>query len=233
MGVLLFHGLTACPSELKELAQKLNKKGLTVRAPLLPGHGTHPKNLRETAWQDWFQEAKKNLFEMRKKCKKIIVGGLSTGASLAMHLSAHYQVEGVIALSPGIFLKSKMIKLLPILRPFLRYYRKKNGPDISDAEARRNSLGYNKIPIKSILEAQKLYKHLQEDLADIYIPLFIAQSLNDHVVCFEGAEYIYHNVSSLNKRLLRLEKSYHVITLDVEKDIVTREVLKFVETILK
>jgi len=199
--------------------------------PLLPGHGTQPKNLRQTSWQDWFEAAKKDLFALRKKCKKIIVGGLSTGASLALHLSAHYQVEGVIALSPGMFLKSKAVNLIPLFRPFIRYHHKRNGPDIFDDEARKTSLGYDKIPVKSIVEAQKLYRHLREDLPDIYVPLFIAQSVNDHVVRFNGAEYIYHNVSSQNKQLLRLEKSYHVITLDVEKEIVVREVLKFVETV--
>ncbi|HID40357.1 MAG TPA: alpha/beta fold hydrolase [Calditrichaeota bacterium] len=231
MGILLFHGLTACPFELKELAIQLNTKGFRVHVPLLPGHGTHPKNLLSLSWQDWFEAAKKDLFALRKKCKKIIVGGLSTGASLALHLSAHYQVEGVIALSPGMFLKSKAVKLVPILRPFVRYHRKKNGPDIFDEEARRNSLGYKKIPVKSIIEAQNLYKHLQEDLPEIYVPVFLAQSINDHVVRYDGAEYIYRAVSSHNKQLLRLEKSYHVITQDVEKEIVTREILKFVKAI--
>ncbi len=230
---MLFHGLTACPHELKELAVKINTRGIRVRLPLLPGHGIHPKNLRSITWQEWFEAAKKELFSFRKKCKKVIVGGLSTGASLALHLSAHYQVEGVIALAPGMFLKSKAVKLVPLLRPFVRYHQKKNGPDIYDNKARRNSLGYNKIPVKSIVEAQKLYKHLREDLAEIYVPVFIAQSVNDHVVRFDGAEYIYRNISSKDKQLLRLEKSYHVITLDVEKEIVAREILKFVESVLK
>ncbi len=232
-GVLLLHGLTACPYELHELAEEIHSRGFTVRVPLLPGHGTTPENLQTVSWYDWYDSVKRSLFDLRKKCRKIIVGGLSTGASLALHLSAHYQVEGVVALSPGMFLKSKAVSLVPILKYLIKYYTKKDGPDIFDEKARRSSIGYNKIPLKSIAEAQDLYRHLQKDLTDIYVPLFIAQSVNDHVVKFEGAEYIYKAVSSVDKQFLRMTKSYHVLTQDVEKDIVIREVIKFLERIFK
>ena len=227
----MFHGLTACPYELKEIAGVLSNKDYTVSVPLLPGHGTCYKNLNETVWQDWHLAAKEALFKLRKQCKTIIVGGLSTGASLALHLAAHYQVEGIIALAPGMFLRNKIVPFLPFIRWIKKYHKKRNGPDIRDQEARRNSLGYNKIALKSITEAVKLYRHLQEDLSDIYVPLFIAQSINDHVVRYEGAEYIYKHVSSVHKQFLRLEKSYHVISLDVEKEILKRELLKFIHSV--
>ena len=42
-GVLLIHGLMAAPEEVREWAQFLHAKGLTVYTPRLAGHGTSKK----------------------------------------------------------------------------------------------------------------------------------------------------------------------------------------------
>ncbi len=59
----------------------------------------------------------------------------------------------------------------------------------------------------------------------------VVQSKQDHVVDFKSAEYIYEHVSSQEKHFLKLEHSYHVVTLDVEKDIVFREIEQFTNLI--
>ena len=69
--------------------------------------GCSPKDLSKCKWHDWFEASKNELFNLRKRCKKVFVIGLSMGGSLALHLAAHYQVEGVVALAPGLFLKNK------------------------------------------------------------------------------------------------------------------------------
>jgi Esterase/lipase len=43
-GVLLIHGFTATTAEVRLLADAFKKQGLTVSAPLLPGHGTSPQD---------------------------------------------------------------------------------------------------------------------------------------------------------------------------------------------
>lgn len=114
-GVLLLHGFTGSPYEMKELGELFQKKGFSVSIPLLAGHGTSEKDLKKCKWYDWFEDAKNALFDLRKRCKSIVVIGLSTGATLALHLAAHYQLEGLVALSPAIILKNKFTRLLPYL----------------------------------------------------------------------------------------------------------------------
>ena len=232
-GVLMLHGFSSSPYEMKFLAKSLSNNGYYIEVPILRGHSTTPDDLKNTIWTDWFGDAKKALFALRKNCKKIVVVGLSTGASLALHLAAHYQVEGVVALSPAIMLQSKKLKLLPLISPFKKYHYKKDGPDILDKEQRNLSVGYNKIPVKSIKQLLKFYNHVKDDLPDVYVPLLLMHSKKDHVIDLRGVRYIHDTVSSSHKIMLELQKSFHVITLDVEKEIVFREVNKFIEDIFR
>jgi len=227
-GLLILHGFTSSPYEMKYLIEYISKNKYTISAPLLSGHGTSPEELAKYGWAEWHDDAKKALFNLRKKCKRIIAIGLSTGATLALHLAAHYQLEGVVAISPALFLKEKKTVLLPILPPFIKYRKKKNGPDIFDDSERKQAVTYQKTPIKAAKEVLKLYDHVKMDLVDIYTPLLIIQSKKDHVVDFKSAEYIYDHVSATEKHFLKLEKSYHVITLDIEKEIAFREIEQFI-----
>lgn len=228
-GVLLLHGFTGSPYEFKYLVEDLQKKDYTINVPLLCGHGTSEEDLMKCQWYDWFEDAKKALFKMRKSCRRVVVVGLSTGATLALHLAAHYQLEGVVALSPALFLKEKFLPLLPLISPFIKYRKKDGGPDISDKDEKAKAVSYQKMPLKSVREVLALYKHVMMDLPDVYIPMLLAHSVQDHVVDFRSSEYIYEKVSSTEKHMLKLEKSYHVMTLDVEREIVFREIAAFLE----
>ena len=223
-GCLLLHGFTSCPFELRLLGDHLNNEGYTVSIPLLPGHGTSPSDLRTQSWTDWYDAAKAALFELRKKCQSVYVLGLSMGGSLALHLAAHYEVEGIVALAPGLFLKNKLSFLSHILYPLYPYSKKWFGPDI---QADVETITYDKIPVKSISQLLRLFKHLQDDLADINAPLLIIYANQDHVINSKSAQKIYETVSSKNKRILSLKKSYHIITLDIEKETVFSETVNF------
>jgi carboxylesterase len=224
-GCLLLHGFTSSPHDMHLLGKFLNEKGYTVHIPLLPGHGTSEKNLKSVKWYQWFEAAKNELFQLRKSCKKVFVMGFSMGGSLAVHLAAHYEVNGVVALAPGMYLKNKMARFSGTLSPFLWYSRKLSGPDV---KADVDTISYKKIPLKAIHEMRILFKHLRDDLNDVYSPTLIIYSRQDHVIHPKSSKFIYNNISSKKKRILELKESYHIITLDVEKEIIFSEVDKFI-----
>lgn len=58
-GVLLSHGYTATCWEVRLLADKLHAHGYTVAGPLLPGHGSKPKDLNRVRGQDWAEAGEK------------------------------------------------------------------------------------------------------------------------------------------------------------------------------
>jgi carboxylesterase len=225
-GCLLLHGFTSCPFELRLLGDHLQNEGFSISIPLLPGHGTSLRDLKAQSWMDWYEAAKMALFELRKTCQTVFVIGLSMGGSIALHLSAHYEVDGIVALAPGLYLKNKFSFLSHVLYPFYPYSKKWFGPDIkADVE----TITYDKIPVKSLSELLRMFKHLRDDLTDINAPLLIIYAKQDHVINGKSAQEIYKKVSSKNKRILGLNDSYHIITLDVEKEQVFRETLNFLK----
>lgn len=109
-GILFLHGIASSPQEFKQIIQSFEAKGFYLSAPLMKGHGTNPEDLNSTTWQEWSSNIKTELFELRKKCERIIIVGQSSGASLALHIAAHYQVEALILFAPGLSLSQKNLQ---------------------------------------------------------------------------------------------------------------------------
>lgn len=89
--MLLIHGYTGSPAELKLLGEYLNKKGYSVFGVRLPGHGTTPEELNKTNWPLWYDAVRKAHEELSQCCSEISVVGLSMGGLLAMKLAAEIQ----------------------------------------------------------------------------------------------------------------------------------------------
>ncbi len=231
-GILMLHGFTASPYEFLEFSKEFDSDGFTLSIPLLRGHGKNVDDLNKCKWYQWFEDTKKALFELRKHCKRVFVIGQSMGGTLALHLAAHYQVEGVVLLAPGLFLKQKGSSLLPLVSPFKKYFEKKDGPDIKNDISRAKAVSFDKTPIKGIIELKHLFFHVEKDLPEVYAPVLLFHSQEDHVIDYRSSEHIYKNISSKNKRILTLNNSYHVLTLDNEKNIIKKEIKTFLSGLI-
>ncbi len=103
VGVLLIHGMSGLPTEMKPLGQTLEQLGCTVEIPMLPGHGAGSRELLATGWKDWFQETRQALDKLSQTCDQIVVGGLCMGGLLPILLALEEpKVVGIVALSPTI-----------------------------------------------------------------------------------------------------------------------------------
>ena len=58
-GVLLVHGLTGTPNEMRFVARGLHEAGYTVHAVQLAGHCGSAEDLVKTGWQDWYASVEK------------------------------------------------------------------------------------------------------------------------------------------------------------------------------
>lgn len=100
-GVLLIHGYMAAPEEMKAFAQYLHSHAFTVYVPRLKGHGTAPEDLAVTTYEQWIESVEEAYTVLRHTCKKIILGGFSTGAGLALELSSRVKdIKAVFAVAP-------------------------------------------------------------------------------------------------------------------------------------
>jgi carboxylesterase len=227
-GILFFHGFTGSPYEGREFASHFSQKGYTVWVPLLPGHGTDPKDLLNISWRDWYTFGEDCLSKLKKQCNKIILAGQSMGSSLALALAAHHPVESIISLAGAVFLKDWRLILLPIARKLVPYHYKSRGPDVSSREAKKNSASYRKYPVSSIDEFLSLLKFAKGNLIKIQAPLLLIHSRNDHTITYKNMDYIYSHVASTFKRRLTVENSFHIVSVDNDK----AEVFQAVEDFL-
>ena len=230
---LFIHGFTGSPYEGKDLALYLHKNlGLTVSVPILPGHGTSPSDLKEITWQNWYSSVRKEYFKLKAQYKHIVVCGISMGGTLALHLSSHHPVDTVISLAGAVFLKDWRLKLLPIARHLITYNYKSKGPDIRDKNLKFQIPSYSKYPVRSIDQVLGLMRHTREDLPEVTAPALLIHSEKDRTVHFSNLQYIYDHISSKIKKMVILNESYHVISIDVEKKHIYNECEKFIKEIL-
>ena len=230
-GVLLIHGFTGSPAEMRLLGTRLHERGFTVLAVRLPGHGTDVRDMEPTNWRHWYGAAVDGRYLLTDLCDEVNVVGLSMGGLLALKLAAEYPVHRVAALSTPIFLTARRISLLPLYRAFLRYVPKKRRDyDIDPCIY----VGYDKTPLASVSSLLDLIQSAQEDFPKVQCPSLLVQSRREHTVRPESATYIYERLGALEKEIFWLEKSGHVVTLDIEREAVFAKVAEFVsKTVIK
>ena len=97
--VILIHGLTGTPNEMRFIANYLNKRGYTVICPKLAYHGESIWLLKRMRWQDFYESVRKVILsgEASGSAGPIYVSGLSMGALLALLLAEEFpdRIAGV------------------------------------------------------------------------------------------------------------------------------------------
>ena len=227
-GVLLIHGFTGSPAEMKLLGQYLSASGYTVLAPRLCGHGSRVHDMAPTTWPYWYAAVEDGYHLLQGLCDDIAVVGLSMGGLLALKLAVEQPVRKVAALSAPIYLYDRRLPLLPLYRLFRNYapHKRKAFPDIEPCY----SVGYDRTPLASLSSLLTFIDHVRKLLPLLDVPAFIAQSKVEHTVRPESAEYIYQHVGSKDKELFWLEKSGHIITLDAERQTLFAAISRFLSS---
>lgn len=226
-GVLLVHGFTGAPAEMRLLGEHLGRKGYTVLGVRLPGHGTVVLDMEPTGWRHWFGAAIDGWHLLGNLCSEINVVGLSMGGLLALKLAAHYPVARVASLSAPIFLTDSRINLLPLYRLFRRFVPKKQREYGVDS---RYFTGYDQTPLSSLSSLMELIESIELDLPAVSCPALILQSRREHTVKPESAIYLHQKIGSAQKELFWLEKSGHVVTVDIERETVFGKIDEFLTT---
>ena len=162
LGVLLIHGFTATTTEVRHLAEFFIKKGCTVIAPLLPGHGTSPSDLNKTKLADWINCIEENYSCLKEKCDDVIVGGESMGGVLSLYLAEkHSDISAVLLYSTALSVgKLKYSKLLRYFFPIID----KNIPD--DELAWK---GYTVYPLWAASQFYRLTKEVKRNLSKVKV----------------------------------------------------------------
>lgn len=216
-GLLLLHGFTSTPQSVGYVGRQIHAAtGATVSVPLLAGHGETPQALALTGYHDWLGSAETALHRLRADCDVVILAGLSLGGTIALNLSIRFpdRIDRVISIngSTGIYRPDQVAGLFASDSGFHHGI----GSDIKHPT--RREICYDQIPLATMRERFVLTCATGIMLPDLKQPLLVIQSREDHVVAPENAARIVRDVGSAHVRLQWLDHSYHVATLDNDRD---------------
>jgi carboxylesterase len=230
-GVLLIHGFTGAPPEVRPMGESLHKAGYTVYGPCLPGHGTTVEDLNQRTWTEIVDAARAELEELKKHCDTVFVGGLSMGGLLTLRLGETADgIAGLIPMAAATVVNNPLRHFLPIARLVKRAWTKTGDPaeDLVDASQIDQLWCYDAFPVTAAYQLMKLLKHVRKDIGTIRQPILIFQGTQDQQVPVKAAHFIHDNVASADKELVLLEQSGHCLTVDAEREAVWQRAAKWI-----
>ena len=215
---------------MRPLGAGLAARGVLVRAVRLAGHGTDVADLRRTRWTDWFASVTEGHAALTAETPRVAVAGMSLGALLALHLAATRPaaVAALVLCGTPIELRDPRILWLPLLArvPFLRrryaLVPKPNGPDIADPAMRAASRSYPAVPLGALVELLRLRAIVRRELSRVTQPALLLHGRHDHSVPVESMASLRSALGSRRVEAHVLEQSWHVVTLDRDRDELVR-----------
>lgn len=227
VGVLLLHGFTGSPSTLRGLGQAAGAAGYRVSLPLLPGHGTHWRDLDATGWAEWSAAADAALTELAGSVERVVVVGHSNGGALALSIAERRPsaVAGLVLVNPAVNLADRRLVFLPILR---RARSSVAGVAGDVAKPGVRVVGYDRTPLAALASMVAAWKGVRAQLPAVRCPLLLLRSRVDHVVDASSARRILAGVSSTDREVVVLERSFHEAPVDHDADEIVERTLRFI-----
>jgi carboxylesterase len=230
IGVLVCHGFTGSTQSMRYLGQQLHGAGYTVIGPRLKGHGVSPASMAKTTAADWIASVDEALAELRSTCSQVYMTGLSMGGTLTLYTAAKHAdvIKGAVPINAVVRLgKSDMASIaldasMPATVPGI-------GSDVKDPAV--TELAYKEVPVPAIRQLYSLVAVTHDLLPLIKCPTLVLQSRDDHVVDPSNGPRIVRGLGSRRVELQWLENSYHVATIDYDKDIIAAQTIGFIKSI--
>ena len=218
-GVLLSHGFTGSPASMRPFAEQLARAGHAVRVPRLPGHGTTWQDLNHTRWPDWYAELDRSLTELRNRCSRVAVAGLSMGGCLALRLAEQRpsEVDALVLVNPSVASNDPRMRFVQLAR-LVKASMPGIGNDIKQPGVVEH--GYDRTPLQALHSLTRLWRDVSARLGDVRAPLLLFRSAEDHVVDPSSAQLVLSGVSSAVREQVVMRDSYHVATLDYDAPLI-------------
>jgi carboxylesterase len=229
-GALVLHGFTGNPHSVRGVAERLADAGLNVELPLLPGHGTAVEDLVDKRWEDWTAAAERSYLELAARCARVALVGLSMGGGLACWLAErHPEIAGMVLINPLVE---------PPADDFRSAVRQlhEDGTEIAPgigsdiAKPGVTELSYPGTPLAAALSLFEGVEEVALDLGRIACPVLLFTARDDHVVPPSNGDLLEASLAGPLERV-PLEKSFHVATLDFDRDEIEDRTVAFVTAV--
>ena len=235
-GIVLVHGYMAAPPEVKALAAYLSRKGFLVYAPRVSGHGTSPDDLATRNRKDWIESVDEGYAIVSNLCKKVVAGGFSTGAGLALDLGT--RVEGLTALfavSPPLRLQDFSVRFLPAVglwnqsMDLIKMESKKM--EFIENRPENPHINYFRNPVSGVRELGLLMASVEKKLPRIKVPTLVIQADGDPIVAPRGSRKVFELIGATDKEYRLFNFNRHGILLGEGAERVHRAIGDFVQRV--
>jgi carboxylesterase len=199
-GVMLVHGFTGTPVDMRPLARHLFDQGFDCHVPMHPGMGTDIANLATVTAGLWRKAALHRWAEHTGRYDRTVLIGYSMGGAAAIQMAAQSAPGLLILIAPFHRINDRRAPLLPVAKrvikefnllgsmdfdnPNVRQWFKAALPgiDIDDPENQRKLREETGIASPVIDELRKFGALGRRDASKVTSPVAIIQGHQDHVV---------------------------------------------------
>ncbi|QGZ66629.1 alpha/beta hydrolase [Paraburkholderia acidisoli] len=242
--VLLLHGLSSSPLELRYLARYLQKEGFTVCAPVIEGYSAgSPVQTME----QWVEGAVREYDALAARYERVSVCGLSIGGALALRvIRERPSAQSLVLLSLTLAYDGWAIPWYRFVLDLAYYTPLRHRYSYREAEPfglrnealrskiaramQRNAfseVGPSTISLPALHEALRLGRSARKHLDAVENDALIVHAIDDETSSPRNPRYVIDHLGSAFLRTVWLDDSYHMITSDNEREIVARETALF------
>ena len=247
--IVLFHGLSSSPLEFNFLSSQLIGAGYRVDTPTIEGYSFGGN---ASSWKSWLSEAISHVKSLQAtESKPISLGGISLGSTLALAVASELNdILGVVALSTTLKYNGWS---MPWYRPLIpvgmalglgdRYkYMEKDPFGIKNPQIRAyikrvlsseniSDVGGAYMSLRHMHEGNKLCKHVIKNLPNVSSAIVTIHAVDDEIANVLNPQLIAKYSSATMLRQIYLGDSYHMITVDNERETVAAEVCSFLDSV--
>jgi len=210
--VLMLHGFTGNPGELRYAAERVADAGYTVSVPRLPGHGTTGSEFAITAAEDWLRRSVDAYLDLRTESSSVSLVGLSMGALIAVLMASSLKVNALFMCAPAIDVNQRFLPLTPMLGKFLTSYRGTYNPENVKPEFRRLAQEYrSRRWVRGAGELYRLQRAARKALPQVSCPITTVLTASDPTVPVSVQTRINNSVRSTDHQVRVFDGSDHVI----------------------
>lgn len=221
--VLMLHGFTGSPLDLRKLTKFLKNQGCACYAPIYRGHGLGAEALMQTNVDWWWQDAL-NAYDFLKShhYKYISVIGHSMGGVFALRLAQQFSLASVTTMCSPIYkrpiddLKSRLINYAQEYKKFEQKSDQQIAQEVADFAASDFSL---------LTDLSNFTDLTGQQLSQVTCPVQVLQGELDGECYKDSAAVIYQRVSSDRREIKTYPDSGHMLMQEADHHQVFRDII--------
>jgi carboxylesterase len=249
--VIVLHGLCSSSLEVRLFARSVRDRGYRVVTPRIPGYSVAEQD-SEAPFERWVEAVSAEVQRLASACHHVHLCGISLGATLALAAAAESQdrVRSLSLISTTLFYDGWNVSRWRFLLPLAYYtvlgrwysYRETPPYGVKNERVRAwiagqlargelSAAGAARIPTSRLREANRLIRHVKRSLPHVTTPMLLIHAREDDVASLANPRYVASRVASTDVRETVLEDTYHMITLDNERDVAAMRTIQFFESV--